>query len=435
MRPEAFFSLLAAKVLLVHARTGTVTVNLAKVVCVMPKFARLEPADGLDFTKVSKGMIVRPVDEATLWRERVCPLRGGRVGRRCVRAYAGVRGVCARGRGVLYLRSPRRGEATMKISLTVVTGPRAGAVFEVSSLGATLGRSRVADIHLEDGLLSRLHCRFYEEAGQAMVQDLGSSNGTLLNGVAVTVTGATKGADSLFQAALACGRRVRAETKIGEYACSVATLAANEASDFCGGRGCVLLAGGTGMVGGAVLKNLWSAGHRVIATERTHTFGAAAKGAERIPYAQRYKALSRADVVISCTASPHTVFALAETEKALGEKRGSRGTLFLDLSVPPDVDPAVGEIGGCILKNIDGFRAAAAENNKKKRAAAEEAKKVVAACLEEYAHKAARRQAFRRRPIPPVSWRRTAAPTRTGTPISTATPRSTPPTPTPKSTP
>ena len=206
--------------------------------------------------------------------------------------------------------------------------------------------------------------------------------------------GATKGADALFQAALACGRRVRAETKIGEYACSVATLAANEASDFCGGRGCVLLAGGTGMVGGAVLKNLLSAGHRVIATERTHTFGAAAKGAERIPYAQRYKALSRADVVISCTASPHTVFALAETEKALGEKRGSRGTLFLDLSVPPDVDPAVGEIGGCILKNIDGFRAAAAENNKKKRAAAEEAKKVVAACLEEYAHKAARRQAF-----------------------------------------
>ena len=83
----------------------------------------------------------------------------------------------------------------MKISLTVVTGPRAGAVFEVSSLGATLGRSRVADIHLEDGLLSRLHCRFYEEAGQAMVQDLGSSNGTLLNGVAVTAPQAIRTGD------------------------------------------------------------------------------------------------------------------------------------------------------------------------------------------------------------------------------------------------
>ncbi len=101
MGPEAFFSLLAAKVLLVHARTGTVTVNLAKVVCVMPKFARLEPADGLDFIKVSKGMIVRPVDEATLRRERVCPLRGGRVGRDVfgrMQACAG----CARGAGVCY---------------------------------------------------------------------------------------------------------------------------------------------------------------------------------------------------------------------------------------------------------------------------------------------------------------------------------------------
>lgn len=96
------------KVLLVNARAGTITVNLtkeqtavgklyelfsvgevlidpdtgeslgsaeeyigrAKVVRAMPKFAQLEPADGLDLAKVAKGMVVRPVDEATLQRER-----------------------------------------------------------------------------------------------------------------------------------------------------------------------------------------------------------------------------------------------------------------------------------------------------------------------------------------------------------------------------
>lgn len=68
------------------------------------------------------------------------------------------------------------------MKLRVVSGPQSGAEFAVAPAGSTLGRSRVADIHLADGLLSRLHCRFYEEAGAAFVQDLGSSNGTLVNG-------------------------------------------------------------------------------------------------------------------------------------------------------------------------------------------------------------------------------------------------------------
>lgn len=68
--------------------------------------------------------------------------------------------------------------------LVIVTGPEAGRQSDVPQEGATLGRSRVADIHLEDGLLSRLHCRFFY-APAPSVQDLGSSNGTLLNGVAL----------------------------------------------------------------------------------------------------------------------------------------------------------------------------------------------------------------------------------------------------------
>lgn len=68
--------------------------------------------------------------------------------------------------------------------LVIVTGPEAGRQSDVPPAGATLGRSRVADIHLGDGLLSRLHCRFFY-APEPSVQDLGSSNGTLLNGVAL----------------------------------------------------------------------------------------------------------------------------------------------------------------------------------------------------------------------------------------------------------
>lgn len=70
-----------------------------------------------------------------------------------------------------------------QIVLTVLIGPGMGRRLEVPPAGATLGRSsRMADLCLPDGLLSRIHCRFFLEGGRPMVQDLGSSNGTALNG-------------------------------------------------------------------------------------------------------------------------------------------------------------------------------------------------------------------------------------------------------------
>lgn len=72
----------------------------------------------------------------------------------------------------------------ISMTLRVMNGDCAGQTFHVPPTGATVGRTRVADIILPDGLLSRFHCRF-EVAHGATVQDLGSSNGTLVNGAAV----------------------------------------------------------------------------------------------------------------------------------------------------------------------------------------------------------------------------------------------------------
>lgn len=70
------------------------------------------------------------------------------------------------------------------IRITIVTGPEAGRQSDIPPAGATLGRSRAAELHFDDRLLSRLHCRFFY-APAPTVQDLGSSNGTLLNGAAL----------------------------------------------------------------------------------------------------------------------------------------------------------------------------------------------------------------------------------------------------------
>jgi pSer/pThr/pTyr-binding forkhead associated (FHA) protein len=56
-----------------------------------------------------------------------------------------------------------------------------GSVIDVSG-GATLGRAGSADIHVEDPFASSVHARIFARNGFMYVEDMGSTNGTYLNG-------------------------------------------------------------------------------------------------------------------------------------------------------------------------------------------------------------------------------------------------------------
>lgn len=62
--------------------------------------------------------------------------------------------------------------------------PAEGAPFDVSFQGETLviGRSTEADLTLADPFLSRRHSRLFRAGSSLLIEDLGSRNGTLLNG-------------------------------------------------------------------------------------------------------------------------------------------------------------------------------------------------------------------------------------------------------------
>jgi hypothetical protein len=60
-----------------------------------------------------------------------------------------------------------------------------GRVEEVRNGKAVIGRSRECDLVLDDANVSRRHCEFVREGGSWFVVDLGSTNGTELNGRAV----------------------------------------------------------------------------------------------------------------------------------------------------------------------------------------------------------------------------------------------------------
>ena len=62
--------------------------------------------------------------------------------------------------------------------------PPGGAPVEVRPNRAVVGRSSQADVRLEEAEVSRRHALLWREAGGIWVADLGSSNGTRLNGEA-----------------------------------------------------------------------------------------------------------------------------------------------------------------------------------------------------------------------------------------------------------
>jgi pSer/pThr/pTyr-binding forkhead associated (FHA) protein len=63
-------------------------------------------------------------------------------------------------------------------------GLRAGSAFELNG-SATIGRSPAVEIQIDDPFASGRHARIYERGGLFYVEDMGSTNGTYLNGQTV----------------------------------------------------------------------------------------------------------------------------------------------------------------------------------------------------------------------------------------------------------
>ncbi|MFD0315341.1 FHA domain-containing protein [Streptomyces flavalbus] len=142
--------------------------------------------------------------------------------------------------------------------LDVVAGPDAGGVHLLHGGEVRVGRSADADVPLDDPDVSRLHCAVTLSAdGRVTVADLGSTNGTALDGVRVTARPVrfTPGAllrigESTLRLAPAGGLGARvATTPDGEGCVRVAVGSGGDGGVGSGGDGGVVAAGGT--AGGA----------------------------------------------------------------------------------------------------------------------------------------------------------------------------------------
>jgi signal transduction histidine kinase/pSer/pThr/pTyr-binding forkhead associated (FHA) protein len=81
-------------------------------------------------------------------------------------------------------------------SVQVIQGPDKGRVYELIDGENIIGRSE-CKVDLGDGTVSRRHCRLIPRDGRWTLEDLGSANGTYLNGVKLRMGQAVKRGDQI----------------------------------------------------------------------------------------------------------------------------------------------------------------------------------------------------------------------------------------------
>jgi len=168
----------------------------------------------------------------------------------------------------------------------------------------------------------------------------------------------------IFQKALTCAKRIKTETVLSKTTESTATLSVKEIMKIENPKN-VLVLGATGQIGSLIVKDLSEReGVKVFATFRKHYNLPELKNVEKIDFEKRYEYLDKADVVVSCTKSPHYTLLFEKTRDCIWTEKER---LFLDLAVPNDIDPDISRLSRCNLKNIDDFRKIAKENNEKKK--------------------------------------------------------------------
>lgn len=185
----------------------------------------------------------------------------------------------------------------------------------------------------------------------------------------------------LFHTAIRVGRKARSQTHIGRGTMSVSStavaLARSTFGDLSGKTVLVVSAGDAGKLTARALAG--SGVSRMLVTSRNDDRAselAAELDGEEVPFAQLGPAVAGADIVITSTASPHFLFDRPMIAAAM-EKRGSRPLLLIDIAVPRDVDPAVAELPGVHLHDIDALQAVARQNMHLRRKELEQAEAIV----------------------------------------------------------
>jgi glutamyl-tRNA reductase len=163
--------------------------------------------------------------------------------------------------------------------------------------------------------------------------------------------------NKLFQFAITAGKRVRAETKIGEGAVSISQAGVELAKKILGrlNNRCALIIG-AGEMSELTARHLKAAsiGKLFFANRTLENAASLAAQFEGVPLtlAERSKVMPDCDIVISSTASPDFIIGVEEMREVVAKRKNSP-ILLIDIAAPRDIHPDVAKIYNVFLYTID----------------------------------------------------------------------------------
>jgi glutamyl-tRNA reductase len=193
--------------------------------------------------------------------------------------------------------------------------------------------------------------------------------------------------DAVLQKALTVSNRVRSETAIGSVALSIPGAAMELARQIFGTleNKKVLLLGAGDMSELAACWVLEQGGSSVSLSVVNRTLENAAElaaklGGVAIAFEDRWQPMAEADIIISSTSCPHIILSRDEVELMLGGRsRKNRPLVIADLAMPRNIDPAVRNVKGVFLYDLDDLENVPDQKADERNAAAAQGQKILQA--------------------------------------------------------
>jgi glutamyl-tRNA reductase len=182
----------------------------------------------------------------------------------------------------------------------------------------------------------------------------------------------------LYQSTFAAAKRARSETSIGRQAVNISSCAVELAKRIFGDlAGKTVLLVGAGEMAELAATHLKANGcNEILVANRTLErarklaveFDGHALTLEQLP-----DYMDRADIVISGTGAS-TYVLLPEDIKPAMKKRGGQPMFLVDIAVPRDIDPRIGDIPGAYVYDIDDLQQVVQGNQQNREREAEQAR-------------------------------------------------------------
>jgi glutamyl-tRNA reductase len=163
--------------------------------------------------------------------------------------------------------------------------------------------------------------------------------------------------ETVLTRAFGVAKRVRTETGIGQMAVSVSYAAVELARKIFGSlQGHTVMIIGSGKMGELAAKHLHRSGaKRIIVTNRTWERAqemAAVFNGHAVEYTRFAAMLPEVDIVIASSGAPHYILTRDDMHRVIAARK-NKPMFLIDIAVPRNIDPAVNEIEGVFLYDVD----------------------------------------------------------------------------------